>query len=631
MPPRPLPRSLDPLLEEALDGFLLRLSYRLERSPSRLAAVTGLTCKSVSRLIRADLLMHLPDRQRDIFARATRLSTSEVADLCLSSMSDRYPPVSSAPEARGWHHAAYRNHWVFLRATRYCPQCLIGDASAIHEDLGGGWRKAWRLPIVFACTRHGRFLEHLCPGCGRPARNASAETTVSVIPQPGRVGLHPAQCRLPLPESKLSSRAAPACGTTLSARLLDPSLLSRNDDAIVLQQRINNLLDPNESGMTVSVGAPATASQYFVDLRLLTHLIRASWPRAQDLVKIPEPFMTALNQNHQQERQEHQELGAAISRMHDTPPLDARTCAAMLMVAARLLECPHTQVTEHVRHLLSYDQRPPGKATWTRRVLGSQPAFSPGLRQALAPVLQTFAPLPRGRIRKAIQNPIRRTRYKPEHVAQFLHDDWYKRYFASMDGINPTHLRRAAAIHLCQLAAGGSVSKAANLLGVPDERAQTSTKYVQRWARRRPEPREFETALHNLANELDSAQHLIDYQRRREVLRGWCLDHDTWEHLLSRLPPRAMYTSRIELGDRKRQTASILVWARVTQGEHVLAPHPIRDQLPPKVRDAWRLSAYATWARFQKGQARHHERDLKRVLDQYADALAACIDRSDPA
>jgi hypothetical protein len=70
-----------------------------------------------------------------------------------------------------------------------------------------------------------------------------------------------------------------------------------------------------------------------------------------------------------------------------------------------------------------------------------------------------------------------------------------------------------------------------------------------------------------------------------------------------------------------------LVWARVTQGEHVLAPHPIRDSLPADLRDAWRLTDYATWARCQKGEARHHERDLKRILDNYADTLAASIDR----
>jgi hypothetical protein len=153
-----------------------------------------------------------------------------------------------------------------------------------------------------------------------------------------------------------------------------------------------------------------------------------------------------------------------------------------------------------------------------------------------------------------------------------------------------------------------------------------SAKAVQRWARQNAH-RQFEAALHRVADELGSAANLVNYRCRRQALRGWCIDPDTWQLIISQLSTPQMYTSRLQLGDRKRQTASILVWARVTQGEHVLAPHPIRDSLPADLRDAWRLTDYATWARFQKGEARHHERDLKRVLDNYADTLAASIDR----
>jgi len=49
---RPLPRSLDPLRGEGLDGFLLRLSYRLERSPYRIACLTGMMKPSGKRAVR---------------------------------------------------------------------------------------------------------------------------------------------------------------------------------------------------------------------------------------------------------------------------------------------------------------------------------------------------------------------------------------------------------------------------------------------------------------------------------------------------------------------------------------------------------------------------------------------------
>lgn len=43
-------------------------------------------------------------------------------------------------------------------ATRYCPDCLSGDGSAIQESLGGPWLKAWHLPVVFACPAHQHYF-----------------------------------------------------------------------------------------------------------------------------------------------------------------------------------------------------------------------------------------------------------------------------------------------------------------------------------------------------------------------------------------------------------------------------------------------------------------------------------------
>lgn len=39
--PSPLPRSLDPLPDEALPGYVLRLAHRLGLSPARVLRLTG--------------------------------------------------------------------------------------------------------------------------------------------------------------------------------------------------------------------------------------------------------------------------------------------------------------------------------------------------------------------------------------------------------------------------------------------------------------------------------------------------------------------------------------------------------------------------------------------------------------
>ena len=237
---------------------------------------------------------------------------------------------------------------------------------------------------------------------------------------------------------------------------------------------------------------------------------------------------------------------------------------------------------------------------------------------------RTYTPLPSGRIRKALQALIRQTRYRPEHIAEFLQDDWYQRYFAHMGGIGPRNLRRAAAIHLCQIAVGGSMTSAARLVGMPATHARQSVHALHSWARSRPDPGEFQTALRQLADELDSAPHLINYQRRREALSYWCIDPATWQQLLNRLGDT--HVGQMGLGDHKRQAASIFVWARVTQGEHLLAPAPILDQLPPEVQKAWRDTLGHSCRAFLAGRGGPSYLRLKGILDDYADTLVASID-----
>lgn len=88
---RPLPRSLDPLPEESLPGYLLRLAHHLDLSPSRVAQLTGLL--DGPRAMPASRMFALTPEQTETFARATRLSTAEVPALTLVSLAARYPPL----------------------------------------------------------------------------------------------------------------------------------------------------------------------------------------------------------------------------------------------------------------------------------------------------------------------------------------------------------------------------------------------------------------------------------------------------------------------------------------------------------------------------------------------------------
>src|SRR5437870_5168085 len=88
----PLARSLDPLPDESLPGYLLRLAYRLGLTPARVMHLTGLTTSPGGHLPpRRMLMMHLDEASAGFFARATRLTPDEVTGLCVISMAGRYP------------------------------------------------------------------------------------------------------------------------------------------------------------------------------------------------------------------------------------------------------------------------------------------------------------------------------------------------------------------------------------------------------------------------------------------------------------------------------------------------------------------------------------------------------------
>jgi hypothetical protein len=81
-----------------------------------------------------------------------------------------------------------------------------------------------------------------------------------------------------------------------------------------------------------------------------------------------------------------------------------------------------------------------------------------------------------------------------------------------------------------------------------------------------------------------------------------------------------------ELSDCKRQFASEAVWARITQGEHLLAPRIIENQLS-EGDPAWHRRRDNMWHFYNASSAKPHYAALREILDARADNLAAAIDR----
>ena len=142
-------------------------------------------------------------------------------------------------------------------------------------------------------------------------------------------------------------------------------------------------------------------------------------------------------------------------------------------------------------------------------------------------------------------------------------------------------------------------------------------------------PAEFRLAVHALARQLSTTPDLINYKRRRDALQDWCIDPATWQDIISQLPP-TKGPFQPELSDCKRQFATEAVWARITQGEHLLAPRIIENQLSAG-DPTWHRRRDSMWHFYNVSPAKPHYAALKEILSAFADNLAAQIDRAAPA
>src|SRR6266702_7505541 len=375
----PLPRSLAPLPDESLPGFLLRLAHRLDLSPAQLAAITGLApTKSVT--LPAGRMLALPPDLAEDFAHAARLSLDEVHALTLAGLADRYPPLDLrfTGRQRLTHGIFVKENWILSRSTRYCPDCLAGDGNLIQQRHGGAFSKLWRLPVVFACPTHRRLLRHTCPACRDPVHHRAA-AGAQLLPLPADASLHPAACRNPL--APPGRRRPSPCGHRLDSPVRAHAHGDHHRDPVLrLRQRQLNLLHPNGPTTTRSVGAPTTLARYFVDLRILTCLIAASWPAARHLVA-NSAHANLINRHIRDTRRaieviRRSDRAVRELALYDRPPLPADACAALLTLADHITASTDPDTTGHL--LRPMVAAAPTIRNWTRQFLAGDGYCSPG-------------------------------------------------------------------------------------------------------------------------------------------------------------------------------------------------------------------------------------------------------------
>jgi hypothetical protein len=645
--PPPLPRSLNPLPDEALPGYLLRLSYRLEQSPGLIAAITGLIQSARLSAIPGGLLLQLNTAEDRRFSHACRLTPHEATGLCLTSLASRYPPLDLTirdtqpplwqPRLRLQQADGLTGlgRWVFTTSTRYCPRCLAGDTSPAQYHYGGPWKKSWRIPLVFACTIHQRLLATHCPACNTPAHYG-----FGLINRPGEL-LHPAQCRaVPQAAAPSSGHGQLACGHRLDQEAAGTQTLA-TARILGLQHRLLTLLRPGGPGTVLSIGRPVGTSRYLLDLRLITTVIQLTWPAARNLIGA-DSFAEAIDEHVGRQRSALHRLGqqgrkAAPVVAYDTPPLEPRACAGLLDAVTWLLGLTDPLAFENAfQPMLA---RALGDLRWIRFINQAAPACSPALQAVLASTATDQnaqrPPSRRGenfrhsavsyRWRAGSPSPAPRPscQFDHRHVPQHLTAQWFERHLAPVAStVHPRVLRRAAAIRLVQMTRQLTIGEASALLEIPENISRPSLFVTNRWARSHSgNASRLIAALDAIADELESSAHPIDYAHRRHALRTWTIPLVEWEDIAAQLRGELSAGHITQWEDRDRQVASVLVWIQITQGERLCAPL-VRAHRQPGTKS--QLVADLCQAAYH-GRRRYLM--LQEVVQPYAQQLTNQIDR----
>ncbi|MCX4524380.1 MULTISPECIES: TniQ family protein [unclassified Streptomyces] len=335
MTTRPLARSLAPLPEESLPGLLLRLAYRLDRSPARIATLCGLS--HYQNRLPAEYLVSLPSETAKAFEAAASLHVGEANALTLSAMTTSYAPLAALRLDGSRNLTSARRTWALSLSSRYCPNCLLGDGNAVQNAYGGPWKLRWHLPASFACTAHGRLLAQGCPRCGGRQNLPSSTERQGLITQRAITGLHPAQCRHLVAGTVDTGGRTPLCGTRLDkAGCASTGPDSGLDLMLALQRRIDRRLASRQS--------PATRDEYlgseqyfFPDLIAAAQLIRLSWPDSArfaasstlaDRIAVHVATWTALRDGCSPDKRVRDAWAA---------PEDPAECGALLLAAETLL------------------------------------------------------------------------------------------------------------------------------------------------------------------------------------------------------------------------------------------------------------------------------------------------------
>ncbi|MFF0195869.1 hypothetical protein ACFYT5_23395 [Streptomyces anulatus] len=393
---------------------------------------------------------------------------------------------------------------------------------------------------------------------------------------------------------------------------------------LALQHRIDQRLMIGQ--LNHDAGQTASDPYFFPDLILAAHLIRLSWPDGvryafstsiADL--IDRHVCSTVAQHRTPEPNGHRPIA------WDAPE-DPAECAAVLIAADSLLGYEEHDVagmTDRVRPLAvsAFSRHPANIGASLRRL-----DVSSAMGRALLGRAQGFYRA--GGHRHARQSlPSRASRFLIEHVPALLPQEWLSAHFGDLLSLwvhltnwKMRHLRRVSALKLAEMSGGGTWPDCAKALGIPWNTAQQSLKVMRQELNSRDLWPSFEHSVESVASQLDRSTDRIHYGRRRHFLSSWQVPADDWAELTC-----GIEHFRQEASSPSRDTATVLIWAHVTQSDYLHSP--VLGTLRESGCSTQRLIASINQLRTPANR-KGAKRELLHRLKTYADLLSTACDRS---
>lgn len=568
--PPALPSSLAPLPGESLPGYLLRLSWRLGRAPARVAELCGLA-QGPGRLIPVDQLIELPPGAAARFSGAAGLAVGEAEGLTLAGYRHAYPALTPRSSSESIT-VAYGNTWAASLSSRHCPECLAEEARRPGGSFGGTWKLAWHLPVVFACTTHGRLLQHACPACGRMPADSSRGRP-ALITRPLTSGIHPHQCRHPdSPAGETRHRRGqPSCPGRLDQPPGPPGdFLPRGDlrRLLSLQDTISRRLASGNAGNA--------SAEYFADLTATIRLLILSWPEGAGLAGSQE--LASLIGEHAGPASK--DLATPGSPGHPRrvrrdvniwgPPRPPAQCGALILAANSVITASDpAELRSRVQELARAAARVHPEAFRNIRTMD----LSPGYRRAIAPRgpgIRHVAGHPR------LLPPSRECQFTIEEVPPLLPLQWHDDYLAEFTPRLPgqtrwtrRHLRRLVPLKLAEMAIGGTWKQNAEHLGIPPGAVKRTLTELRQQIGQAGLWDEFDSIVEQIARNLDEDSQRANYTARRRALENWNIPARHWTSICTDAHPAA---DMQRMQPMPPALGTVLIWENAAQADYLHSP-----------------------------------------------------------